>query len=37
VHSPCHVLAKHAFLDTHLPLSRPFREMLLTRHSVVPG
>jgi hypothetical protein len=37
VHSPCHVSVKPAFLATHLRLSRPCREMLLTRHSVVPG
>jgi len=37
MHSPCHVSVKHAFLATHLRLSMPFREMLLTRHSVVPG
>ena len=36
-HSPCHVSAKHAFLATHLLLSMPFREMLLTRYSVLPG
>src|SRR5215510_9451098 len=37
VHAPCYVLVKHAFLGTHLRLSMPFKEMLLTRHSVVPG
>ena len=37
MHSPCHISAKHAFLGTHLHLSMPFREMLLTRHSVSLG
>jgi IS1 family transposase len=35
LHSPYDVSAKHAFLGTHLHLSMPFREMLLTRQSVL--
>ena len=37
VHSPYDISVKHAFLATHLRLNMPFREMLLTRQSVLPS
>src|SRR5215510_6345150 len=37
LHDHLSKICDRAFLGTHLRLSMPFREMLLTRHSVVPG